>query len=285
MKLSNLQPTLKTFAKTVYIFYLKEDFKLEPTFGNVEIVTSEGAEIYLDGELVGKGSYSGKVKIGEHNLKIGSGKKFNYHLETFQISALENKRINRLVSAKKGRLLASSLPTEAELFLDGKLKGNRINEELTVGTYNLKSQLFPRYITQEQTVTIEEGKTSKVIFKLTSQSKSLTENFDKWKSRRNIFLYSSLAFLASGVSSQFLNHSAVNDYKTATSTFAVNSAKDSADRWKLVSLGTYAVGGVLSLATIYSFFKEQSYKSELNSFSLNVVPSNNKISLELSLRN
>lgn len=264
---------------------LERDFKLEPTFGNIEIVTNEGAEIYLDGELVGKGSYSGKVKIGEHNLKIGSGKKFNYHLETFQISALENKRINRLVNAKTGRLLASSLPTEAELFLNGELRGNTINEELTVGIYNLKSQLFPRYITQEQTVTIEEGKTSKVIFKLTSQSKSLTQNFDKWKSRRNIFLYSSLAFLASGVSSQFLNNSAVNDYKTATSTSAVNSSKDSADRWKMISLGTYAVGGVLSLATIYSFFKEQSYKNELNSFSLNFVPSNDKFAVEFRIWN
>ncbi|MCC7431361.1 PEGA domain-containing protein, partial [bacterium] len=223
--------------------FFSKNFKLKPTFGTLQVETDSEAEIFLDGEFVGKGNFSGKAKVGEHTLRISKGEKFYSILENFYLEALENKIFKKSLKAKTGELVVSVLPKEAVLFLEGKAKGNSVSEVLQVGTYKVRAELLPDYVTQEKSVTIGEGKVSELNFELELQSKGLLSGFEKWKFRRNVFLYTGLSFLAAGSYSNFLQQKAGKDYEAASSEVEVKSAKDRSSKWKAVSIVSYGIGG------------------------------------------
>ncbi len=137
-----------------------ENVLLMPNFAEVTVTTLPDAEIYMDGNLVGKSQWKGRLKAGSHQaetrlpnhtpaytpLSVSTDGPF-----TFQL--LPPKPIT-------GNLSVATSPAGAVIFIDKQEQGQspRIISDLLIGEHQI-TLAKPGYIPQKHTVEIKEGDT------------------------------------------------------------------------------------------------------------------------------
>jgi hypothetical protein len=95
---------------------------LSPTFGTVKVTTSPPADIYIDQQLKGNGSWEGRVLKGNHIIEAKLGKYYPQQ-QAIELSAGETKEFNLSLEPKTGILSAMTTPPEAKIYLDDKVYG------------------------------------------------------------------------------------------------------------------------------------------------------------------
>lgn len=142
---------------------------LTPDFAEVTLVTSEDAEIYINGDLKGKHTWKGKLVTGSYIFES----KQKGHISTeqsYDISRANNNQqtiqLQRPIPIY-GSLAISSTPSNAKIYIDGKQVGETpkyISKQI-IGEYSVKIELAG-YVSQTKRINITEGNESSLSFTL-----------------------------------------------------------------------------------------------------------------------
>ena len=129
-----------------------EKVALQPNFGQVTLTVDADADIYVDGELRGRRSWTGVLKAGSYSVEC---RQENHHGTSEYITIAEND--NRTFQLTRptpvtGTLALISKPTAANISIDGKDYGQtpknidiiigRHSLTLTKSNYNKETQTF-----------------------------------------------------------------------------------------------------------------------------------------------
>ncbi len=142
--------------------------KLKPRFGFVNLSTDPaGAEVYLDGKMVGKSPIQGlQVESGSHNFSLRSTA---YHElnESFAMSDGETKDLQFALRPAFGTLSISSDPEGAEVFLDEQRLGTTpFRQKMQPsGAYNLRLEL-PMHSTERSQIEVKDEESTERFFAL-----------------------------------------------------------------------------------------------------------------------
>jgi len=112
---------------------------LKPTFGEVEITATEGVEIWIDQQRVGRGNYSGRFVKGVHLIE-GKATNYNDFSETVTVEVGRTHQVNVNLIPITGILTIMTEPLEANVTLDGVNKGKTplILENLIIGDHSIR---------------------------------------------------------------------------------------------------------------------------------------------------
>jgi len=138
---------------------LTENITLSPNFAKVTIVTQPEADIYLDGNKIGTGSYTARVLAGIHTFEAKKESHYQDKKER-EVAAGNDFSVNLTLQPQLGNLEIVSTPIEATVSLNGVEKGTTpiTLKKLLVGNYEL--QLAKEGVSKIiKTITIKEGKT------------------------------------------------------------------------------------------------------------------------------
>ncbi|MBQ5693357.1 MAG: SUMF1/EgtB/PvdO family nonheme iron enzyme [Alistipes sp.] len=149
--------------------------KLQPDYADVTINAGEGCQIYVDNELMGTTTWSGRLSSGSHLLE---SRKENHR------STAVTKNIQSSISALHfnladptpimGTLNIMSTPGMVDVYVDGKLVGRTpMMHDLLVGshTIELRKQGFKDY---KQSIRVEENNVVDIVATMT-EAKSYVE--------------------------------------------------------------------------------------------------------------
>ena len=138
------------------------EIALNPVFGNVEITATQQAEIFIDNELKGTGSYSGILTKGVHTIEARLDK---YYTQTQKLDMKTGttETISFEMEPVTGSLSVVTDPPEAEIFIDGKSYGTspKIISDLIIGEYNIELKK-ENFATVKKQVEIKENERATV---------------------------------------------------------------------------------------------------------------------------
>ena len=160
-KVRIMKPMYKVYEGTVVI---KDNEvatfspKLQPDYANVTIKAGEGCQIYVDNELKGTTTWSGRLSSGSHLLEA---RKENHRTSSVTkniVPSSTNLNFNLADPAPiMGAMNVMSTPGMVDVYVDGKLVGRTpMMHDLLVGnhTIELRKQGFKDY---KQSVRVEEN--------------------------------------------------------------------------------------------------------------------------------
>ena len=131
----------KTTSGTFVVDGSKSDvlIRMKPNYEIISINAQKGSEIWIDGELMGTNSWTGKLTYGTHNVTCKQ--KNHYDLEQ-TITVAEGKNAEFSLDNLKeiqGTLNITSTPSGANVLIDGKQKGTTpYKEDLIIGNYKIE---------------------------------------------------------------------------------------------------------------------------------------------------
>ena len=131
---------------------------LIPNFANVTLITDSGSDIWVDGKLKGRGSWTGPMEIGEYLVET---KKESHRTASEVVSILSlSSRSIQLSSPTPiyGGVEITSQPSRATVFVDGNNVGETplILNNVLVGKHELKF-VKDGYVEQSKTINITEN--------------------------------------------------------------------------------------------------------------------------------
>ena len=142
---------------------------MKPNFANVTITTDVESDIYVDGKLNARGSWTGRLLQGSHKVEA---RKASHRTTAMALEITAGKDENVRLDAPMpiyGAINVTSSPVEAQVYLDGAEIGKTpfVNNKILIGSHEL------RFVKQGcaplvKTITIEEGKMTDVNEKLDS---------------------------------------------------------------------------------------------------------------------
>ena len=149
---------------------------LSPTligeFSNVSITTKSGAEIWVDGELKGTSSWSGRLSFGEHLMetKLASHRSQS---RVVNILPTESTKSVQLPEPQPiyGSLSVEVLPDFSDIYIDGQKVGQtpKLISKILIGDHKVEVRAEGKD-PMEQTVTIREGAMSSVAGELKEET-------------------------------------------------------------------------------------------------------------------
>ncbi len=147
------------------------NISLKPNFGYVQINTSpeSGATVYIDGQLKPQKSpmKTDRLKSGTHHVKV---EKSMFYPAEQEVVVEDGQTItaNLVLKPAFGSLRISYSPTDASVYLDGKLM-NAANpltlDRINSGTHTLRIEK-QMYYTDEQTISIADGENKDIAIEL-----------------------------------------------------------------------------------------------------------------------
>ncbi len=142
---------------------------MKPNFANVTITTDAESDIYVDGKLNARGSWTGRLLQGSHKAEA---RKASHRTTAMALEITAGKDESVKLDAPTpiyGAINVTSSPVEAQVYLDGAEIGKTpfVNNKILIGSHEL------RFVKQGcaplvKTITIEEGKMTDVNGKLDS---------------------------------------------------------------------------------------------------------------------
>lgn len=142
---------------------------MKPNFANVTITTDAESDIYVDGKLNARGSWTGRLMQGSHKVEA---RKASHRTTAMALEITAGKDENVRFDAPMpiyGALNVTSSPVEATVYLDGAEIGKTpfVNNRILIGSHELR---FVKHgcAPLVKTITVEEGKMTDVNGKLDS---------------------------------------------------------------------------------------------------------------------
>jgi hypothetical protein len=155
------------------------DFMMKPAFADVNIVSTEGAEILINGKKRGVGAWSGRLLEGIYELSV---KKAHHQSRSKQLDVQSGKVIDLdlTLNPQTGSVDIISKPIGAEIFVDGSPYGKTPNtiSDMICGEHEL-SLTFEGYASHRQIFEIVHNKTIVIDTVLNSAAKVLIESTPK----------------------------------------------------------------------------------------------------------
>lgn len=141
---------------------------LLPDFAEVTLQTVSEAELYINGELKGKGKWSGRLATGSYIFESRQPGHIAYK-SSYDITRHDQNKTIELDAPTPiyGSLVISSTPAKAKISINGKPVGEtpKFISKQVIGEYNVTVEL-DGYEKQTKTVNIAEGKEETIAFTL-----------------------------------------------------------------------------------------------------------------------
>lgn len=142
---------------------------MKPNFANVTISTDVESDIYIDGKMKDRGSWTGRLLQGSHKAEA---RKASHRTTAMALEITAGKDESVKLDAPTpiyGAINVTSSPVEAQVYLDGAEIGKTpfVNNRILIGSHEL------RFVKQGcaplvKTIIVEEGKMTTVSEKLVS---------------------------------------------------------------------------------------------------------------------
>ncbi|ASJ03497.1 hypothetical protein A3L09_09605 [Thermococcus profundus] len=140
---------------------------LKPLTATVKVLSTPiGAEVYLDGESIGKTPGNFTIPSGSHTITLHLDGYLNY-TTAVTVSPGETKVVNATLIPIPAKLSINSTPSGASVYINGSYKGETpLTLNLTPGVYNvtISKQGYDNYTT---TITLNPGENRRIKAKLT----------------------------------------------------------------------------------------------------------------------
>lgn len=138
---------------------LKENYSVAKVIVN----NSKDAQIYVDGELVGTGQWSGRIEAGKHIIEA---RKASHRPTRREVLVVKNQDLNIPLMTPTpiyGKLEITTIPRGADVYIDGKLAGHtELNlQDILVGGHVVEIKK-KGYRTEKRNVTVEEGDVKRI---------------------------------------------------------------------------------------------------------------------------
>jgi hypothetical protein len=136
--------------------------ELKPTFGILELKSSEGVKLYIDNKEVGNNIFKTRLAAGIYTVEARKDK-HHTHKQTIELAVGDEEIIELKPRPKYGQLDVNSSPFDADIYLEGKHVGStpQTMRNLFVGNYKLELKK-EGYGTVKKTVTVNENKTTEI---------------------------------------------------------------------------------------------------------------------------
>lgn len=180
-------------SKNVELGHFAEIEGIQRGKGFLYITSSpSGADIYLDGKPTGEKTPAEiETGAGEHTIMLDL-RNYDAVSATAQVDASKVSRVELQLIRSKATLTVRSTPLEAEVYLDGRLKGNTplTIEDILAGNYELELRK-PGYVTHRETIEATGGDTVVLRYTLETAKPELsvsprTIHLDDWKAKEKI---------------------------------------------------------------------------------------------------
>ena len=139
---------------------------MKADFAQVTLQTSVDADIYVNGEMKGKGKWAGRLATGSYIFESRQAGHIDSRFP-YDISTDDQSKTITIPSPTPiyGSLIISSTPPDARVSIDGKYVGEtpKFIGSQVVGEHTVKVELAG-YVSQEKKVTVLQGKESEVSF-------------------------------------------------------------------------------------------------------------------------
>ena len=170
-QLQILQSKYKSYTKNITILAndtLIESPILEPNFKRLTLTTDEQSEIYVNGELYGKGSWSGTLELGEYSIETRKANHKSAYtlLNVSDIDANQKIQLNAPTPIY-GSLSVDGSPVRATIYVDNKYMGESpmIINDLLIGEHKVRVEK-DGYTVWKDNVTVAESEEGIVTYKL-----------------------------------------------------------------------------------------------------------------------
>jgi hypothetical protein len=262
----------------------KESIKFEmvPITGSLSVVTDPPeAEIFIDGKSYGKSPrIINDLIIGTYTLEF---KKENFAEVKITTEIIEKTRTDvkeNLSNFKE--ITITSLPTGANLMLNGKNEGNT-PKTLTAPFGENKLKLSKSgYIDLDQSFKVTAQQNT-YPFSMTSDKKAMAQiDFRKYKWRKNMWLTGTVLTAAAGGYFYYSAERHYDQYQTATENASKlhNQVKTEDIIWPVA----FGVSGICGIMTIIYASKQGKVKKQIN-FSANPLDSGGILSFKVVIDN
>ena len=136
---------------------------MNPVFGEVSISTNPSTDIYIDRQKAGSGSITSKRLVSGTHLLEAKKDKHTDATKTIVVNVGAKDSYTLEPKPKTGTLSVNSTPVEADLYVDGILKGKTpmFVRNLLIGEYAVQIKMTG-YGIVNKTVTVDDNKTTEV---------------------------------------------------------------------------------------------------------------------------
>lgn len=139
---------------------------LVPDFAEVSLVTDNGAEIYINGDLKGKGSWNGRLASGSYIFESRKAGHIPYKM-SHDITRHDQSKTIRIQAPTPiyGSLVISSSPSGAKISINGQSVGQtpKYIANQVIGQYTVTAEMDD-YETQTQMIEVTEGAEASLTF-------------------------------------------------------------------------------------------------------------------------
>ena len=161
---------------------------LAADFANVYITAPEGADIWINGNQKGSGSWSGKLAAGVYLFEARkAGYKSRSMSQTISASSATQNYTLPAPTPIVGSLIVQGTPVMADVTVDGKSVGRLplSLDNLLIGSHNVAVSK-DGYAAHTQSITIAEGKTATITVALKKQTEQSYSNTPTYNTSSNI---------------------------------------------------------------------------------------------------
>lgn len=182
----------------------EEVVKLSPNldvdFATVSLSTADDAELWVNGQRKGVGSWSGKLKTGSYTFEARKDKCYTQQIsrEITTIPPYQQYTLAPPVPIT-GNLKLRGVPNKARVTLDGKkvtLPENNVFNDLLIGDHKVEVSKTG-YNQFSQYVTVSEGQTTAINASLSKYRRQIYWDTEDWESF-NLGVFADAAFLCDG---------------------------------------------------------------------------------------
>lgn len=173
---------------------------LEVDFATVSLSTVDDAELWVNGQYKGTGSWSGKLKTGSYTFEA---RKDKYHTQQISREITTQPPYQQYTLAPPvpitGNLKLRGVPDNAKVMLDGKkvtLPDNSEFNDLLIGRHNVEISKAG-YKQFSQYVTVREGETTAINASLSKYRRQIYWDTEYWESF-NLGVFADAALLCDG---------------------------------------------------------------------------------------
>lgn len=173
---------------------------LEVDFATVSLSTVDDAELWVNGQYKGTGSWSGKLKTGSYTFEA---RKDKYHTQQISREITTQPPYQQYTLAPPvpitGNLKLRGVPDNAKVMLDGKkvtLPDNSEFNDLLIGRHSVEISKAG-YKQFSQYVTVREGETTAINASLSKYRRQIYWDTESWESF-NLGVFADAALLCDG---------------------------------------------------------------------------------------
>jgi hypothetical protein len=173
---------------------------LEVDFATVSLSTVDDAELWVNGQYKGTGSWSGKLKTGSYTFEA---RKDKYHTQQISREITTQPPYQQYTLAPPvpitGNLKLKGVPDNAKVMLDGKkvtLPDNSEFNDLLIGRHNVEISKAG-YKQFSQYITVREGETTAINASLSKYRRQIYWDTEYWESF-NLGVFADAALLCDG---------------------------------------------------------------------------------------